>query len=262
MLSIPADAAASTRQPLEVSVLILSQWNLAQTVHKPGWLVSQGSDQLNQQFSSALASIAGQEVIWGPFIKHGLFCKMRFSDLEPVVQWCWLMTSLYILLCRIWPVWTPKWWILTDIPPSAASMVYTWHSVGLEVRVSDALWALCFTECDNEWAAARRPPSFAPHYSGDCVWFVVSVQLGSLQSGPKSVSAPKISKTLHLVCQHFLWRRKSRHVNNLLFSAIVVKNEKRFVYMLVSKIKKIYIYKNSNPLLEMLMMVNKASCFE
>lgn len=86
MLSIPADAAASTRQPLEVSVLILSQWNLAQTVHKPGWLVSQGSDQLYQQFSSALASIAGQEVIWGPFIKHGLFCKMRFSDLEPVVM--------------------------------------------------------------------------------------------------------------------------------------------------------------------------------
>lgn len=111
------------------------------------------------------------------------------------MQWCWLMTSLYILLCRIWPVWTPKWWILTDLPPSAASMVYTWHSVGLEVQVSDALWAVCFTEGDNEWAVARRPPSFAPHYSGDCVWFVVSVQLGSLQSGPKSVSAPKISDT-------------------------------------------------------------------
>lgn len=58
-------------------------------------------------------------------------------------------------LWRIWPVWPPKWQILTGIsPPSAAPMVYTWHWVGLEVRVSDALWALCFTECDNECAAS------------------------------------------------------------------------------------------------------------
>lgn len=217
---IPVDAAVPDSCPVKPSpecpwTRLIGQSQLRPAKSSSGWSFS---GWLFQPFSSALASTAGQEVIRGPFIKHWLFCKTWFSNLEPVMQWCWLMTSLCIHCAGF----GPKMMNFNRYPHTpATSMVHTWHSVGLEVRVSDGLWALCLTECDNEWAA-RRPPSFAPDYSGDCVWFVVSVQLGSLQSGPKSVSAPEISKTLHLVCQHFLWRRKFRHVNTLLFSAIAV----------------------------------------
>lgn len=132
--------------------------------------------------------------------------------------------------CRRWPISTPKWhdyyyYFYIYFPPTEIFMVYTWHCVGLEVWVRDALWALCFTHCDNESAALGVLSHPLNIFQVTVFDLLCPCSSALCRVAQICLCTKNIKDILHLVCQHFLWRWKF-HVNNLLFIAIVVQKRK------------------------------------
>lgn len=110
---------------------------------------------------------------------------------EPVTQWCWRMKSLCIHRAGYGPSEHQNDKFYQFFPPLSSihglylTLAWPWGA---------GEWCIMGNLLYRVWkwmSSIERPQPFAPHYSGDRVWFVVSVPLASLQSGTKFVSAPK-----------------------------------------------------------------------